>query len=87
MRVAVRELKQQLSRYLAVAHDGEAVEVTSHKKVIARIEGVAESAEPGVAALLASGAARWRGGKPQGADLVLVNGGMLVSQMVLEDRL
>ena len=86
MQVPVRELKQQLSRYLAVAHDGEAIEVTSHKKVIARIEGIRKSAEAGITALLASGAARWQGGKPVGADLVLREGGTLVSQIVLESR-
>jgi hypothetical protein len=60
--------------------------VTSHKKVIARIEGVTEDATPSIAALLASGEASWRGGKPQGASLILVSGGTLVSQMVLEGR-
>ena len=47
MHVSIRELKAHLSQYLSRAQAGEAVEVTSHRKVVARIVGVPEGASDG----------------------------------------
>ena len=86
MQVAIRELKSSLSRVLAIARSGEAVEITSHRKPVARIVGIAPNPETGLARLVAEGAASWNGGKPTPAPVVLGNHATPVSQMVLEDR-
>lgn len=87
MQVPVRELKAALSSYLARAQAGEVVEVTSHRRAIARIVGVPATENIGLMALLASGAVTWNGHKPEYAlPLTLSAQGKSVSRMVLEDR-
>lgn len=86
MQVSIREFKAHLSRYLSQAQAGQALDVTSYRKVVARIIGVPAPDSAGVARLLASGAAQWGGGKPVGAVIRLSPGGCSVSEMVLADR-
>lgn len=86
MHVSIRELKAHLSHYLAQARLGTALEITSHRRVIARVTGIPESDMPALDALIAQGAAHWNGNKPQGAHIVLSKGGPPVSRIVLEDR-
>lgn len=87
MRIAMNEFKAGLSRYMAQARAGEVIEVTSHDKPIARIVGIPATEQPGVARLLAQGAAQWSGGKPALQPAVKLSvGGKAVSEMVLEDR-
>lgn len=86
-RVPIREFKARLSHYLAQATAQYGViEVTSHKKVVARVTGVPAKAPEGVAALIASGAASWGGGKPVGGSIRLSKGGRSVSELVLDGR-
>ena len=84
--VSVRELRSHLSRYLAQVRAGGSLEVTAHRKVIARICKAPDPAASGIARLLAEGAAEWGGGKPVGADIELSTVGGSVSELVLEDR-
>jgi prevent-host-death family protein len=87
MQIPIRELKATLSRVMARAQDGEVIEVTSHRKPIARIVGVARQAERGLKNLLLSGAVTWSGAKPTlSMPLALKSGGKAVSEIVLEDR-
>lgn len=86
MAVSMRELKSHLAQYIKQARSGQPVEVTSHRKVVARLSGVPIADNSAVSRLLASGAAIWQGGKPAGAALVLKTQGTPVSQMVLDDR-
>ena len=87
MRVAMHELKARLSSYVARAHAGEVIEVTSHDKPVVRIVGVPRSDQPGIARLLATGRATWGGGKPApGIALKLAGGASTLSEIVLEDR-
>jgi prevent-host-death family protein len=87
MPVSIREFKAQLSRYLAEARAGRPVEITSHRKVVARVTGVPEGAASGVARLVASGAATWEsGGKPRGDAIETQKAGRSVSAIVLEQR-
>ena len=87
MTVSIREFKAHLSRYLAEARAGRPVEITSHRKVVARVTGVPEDAGPGLSRLIASGAATWEGGgKPRGDDIALKGPGTEVSALVLEQR-
>jgi hypothetical protein len=40
LQVSIRESKAHLSRYLAQAHQGTALEITSHRRVAALVTGV-----------------------------------------------
>lgn len=86
MQVSMQEFKSHLSRYVGKAQSGELIELTSHRKVVARIVGVPLTKSAGVSSLLTAGVATWKGGKPMGASLSLQKQGKLVSAMVLEDR-
>lgn len=86
MQVSMREFKTHLSQYVGQAQSGQAIELTLHRKVVARLVGVLPSASAGVARLVSTGAASWQGGKPAGAELVLGAGGKSMSALVLEDR-
>lgn len=87
MRVAMHVLKAGLSRFVAQAHAGQVIEVTSHDRPVVRIVGIPSGDQTGVARLLASGAARWGGGKPAlHAPIKLGAGGRALSDMVLKDR-
>jgi len=85
MQVSMHEFKSHLARYIERAQSG-VIELTSHRRVVARIVGVPQSKHAGVTRLLAAGAASWQGGKPKGASLVLQERGKPVSTLVLEDR-
>ena len=89
--VPVREFKSRLSHYLARAREGQTVEITSHRKVIARVTGMPEEPEwaskyPGLWRLVRSGEATWNGQKPKGANFKLPDTGKTLSEMILEDR-
>ncbi|MCP4699890.1 MAG: type II toxin-antitoxin system prevent-host-death family antitoxin, partial [Gammaproteobacteria bacterium] len=71
MQVSINELKADLSLYLSRAQAGQNFEITSHRKVVARVIGVPATPDNGLSRLLASGAATWAGGKPGGAGLCL----------------
>jgi prevent-host-death family protein len=87
MQIAIRELKATLSRVLSLAQGGEVIEVTSHRKPIARITGVPDTAEKGLQALISSGAVSWAGGRPIFKPLPLrASKAKSVSDMILEDR-
>jgi antitoxin (DNA-binding transcriptional repressor) of toxin-antitoxin stability system len=75
-----------LSRYLSEAGNGEAIEITSHRRVVARLVGVPRAGHAGLMRLLASGAAQWAGGKPRGTAVSLPSRGKTVSELLLEDR-
>jgi antitoxin (DNA-binding transcriptional repressor) of toxin-antitoxin stability system len=86
-RVPIREFKARLSYYLAQTAAGyDVIEVTSHKKIVARVTGVPGEAADGVATLIGSGAASWGGGKPAGSDIRLSKGGRSVSVLVIDGR-
>jgi prevent-host-death family protein len=86
MTVSIRELKAHLSHYLAEARAGKVIHVTRHRKEIARITGVPDVEDDGLARMLASGEAHWRGGKPAGAEIRLSAGAERLSEIVLQDR-
>ena len=86
MTVSIRELKAHLSQYLAEARAGKVIRVTSHRKEIARITGVPDTQDDGLARLLAAGEARWRGGKPAGARIKISDQGEPLSTIVRRER-
>ena len=86
MPVSIRELKAHLSQYLAEARAGKVIRVTSHRKEIARITGVPDTQDDGLARLLAAGEAHWRGGKPAGARIEISDQGESLATTVLRER-
>ena len=88
--VSVRDLKTHLSTWLARAQAGEVVEVTSHRKPIARITAVKStqqgSADP-LQAAIEAGVVSWNGQKPVFPPPIKLKGqGKLISEIVIEDR-
>ncbi len=86
MRVPIHQFKSQMAKYVTQAQTGEVIELTSHRKVVARVIGVSKPESGGVGRLLTAGIATWDGGKPTGARIALSGAGKLVSEMILEDR-
>jgi prevent-host-death family protein len=86
LNIPIHEFKARLSRYLAAARAGRTIEITSHRKVVARVTGVPPAAGVGIARLIASGVAAWGGGKPAGAEVRLAEGGRSLADLVREDR-
>jgi prevent-host-death family protein len=85
--VGVRELKNQLSRYLKRVQEGEEIVVTDHGRSVAKIVPATNSAlRRGLELLLREGAVRWAGGKPRGASCRPVMRGSSLADMVIEDR-
>jgi prevent-host-death family protein len=88
--VSVRDLKTHLSEWLARAQAGEVVEVTSHRKPIARITAV-KPADSGITSRLQkaidAGLISWSGQKPVFPPPIKLRGkGKLISEIVIEDR-
>jgi prevent-host-death family protein len=88
--VSVRDLKTHLSEWLARAQAGEVVEVTSHRKPIARItalkQPVLDAPNP-LQAAIDAGIVSWNGQKPVFPPPVKLRGeGKLISDIVIEDR-
>jgi prevent-host-death family protein len=86
--VGIRELKIHLSRHLKRVRSGARLIVTERGRAIATIDPV-ESPDGAewARALVASGQARWGGGKPEGCrHPVATTSGRLVSAVVIEER-
>jgi len=85
--VGVRQLKENLSRYLKKVRSGERIVVTDRKKEVAIIvPWGTEKDEDKMLQLIQRGVADWSGGKPAGMPSRIVSRGKTVSEAVLEDR-
>ena len=88
--VSVRDLKTHLSEWLARAQAGEVVEVTSHRKPIARITAVKPANSAITSPLqkaIDAGLISWNGEKPNLPPPVKLRGQRkLLSDIVIEDR-
>jgi prevent-host-death family protein len=84
-RVGVRQLRNRLSEQLRAVKAGEEILVTEHGEDIARLTPVVR-APAWLLQLVASGAARWEGGKPAGLTTSLHRSRKLASDYVIEMR-
>ena len=88
--VSLRDLKTHLSEWLGRVQAGEVVEVTSHRKPIARITAVKPAASASTDPLqqaIDAGVISWNGQNPVIPPPVKLNdGGPLISDIVIEDR-
>ena len=89
-RVSVRDLKTHLSAWLGRVQAGEVVEVTSHRKAIARITGVKTQEQASTSPLQKALIARLIGWSGQKLTLPppvrLRRNGKRLSEIVLDDR-
>jgi prevent-host-death family protein len=88
VRVGVRKLRDGLSEYLARVKKGERIEVTQRGEAIALLLPLPTANETANALLelVLRGAVSWSGGKPRGAERLLVVHGRPLSETVLEER-
>ena len=88
--VSVRDLKTHLSEWLGRVQGGEVVEVTSHRKPIARLTSIKQpdSRPPNpLQKAIDAGIISWNGQKPVFPPPLKLRGeGKLVSEIVMEDR-
>ena len=85
--VGVKELKNNLSRYLKKVKSGERIIITDRKKEVALITPlIKEPVEEEILRLIQNGAANWSGGKPEGMSKRIISRGKSVSDAVIQDR-
>ncbi|HIJ54925.1 MAG TPA: type II toxin-antitoxin system Phd/YefM family antitoxin [Deltaproteobacteria bacterium] len=85
--IGIRELKENLSRYMKRVKTGERIIVTDRKKEIAIIMPLEKkSNEEKIYQLIQRGMACWSGGKPKGMPTRIVSMGKSVSDAVIENR-
>ena len=83
---SIREFKARLSFYIAESRAGKSVDITSHRRPVARLVGVPQQQTEGLAQMIAEGELTWSGGKPKGGHFVLPDAHKSVAEMILEDR-
>lgn len=87
MEVSVRELKNNLSMYLRRVQAGEALTITSHRKIVGFLTPAQPSTGAVEARLATAPGIRWSGGKPAAdTHAPKAKKGRTVSSLVLEDR-
>ena len=85
--IGIRELKENLSRYMKRVKSGERIIVTDRKKEIAIIIPLEKKGkEEKIYQLIQRGMACWSGSKPKGMPSRIVSRGKSVSGAVVEDR-
>ena len=86
MQVSVRELKNNLSKYLKLVCQGEPVVVTSHKKPLARLLPIPETENAGLGRLAQIDWIHWNGKKPRGGTVCPEIRGKTLADSMLEER-
>ena len=85
--VGVRQLKENLSRYLRKVKAGEAIIVTERKKNVAVIlPSGRQTQEERIFQSIQRGIIYWSGGKPKGIPSRVISRGKSVSDAIIEDR-
>jgi prevent-host-death family protein len=85
--VGIRELKENLGRYMKKVRTGENIIITDRKKEIAVIMPLEKKPkEEKIYQLIRRGMVCWSGGKPGGMSARIVSKGKSVSSAVIEDR-
>jgi len=86
-KIGIRELKENMSRYMKKVKTGEGIIVTDRKKEIAVIIPIGKKAgEEKLYELIQRGVASWTGSLPEGMPERIVPRGKSVSSAVIEDR-
>ena len=86
MQVSVRDLKNNLSKYLKLVRQGEPIIVTSHSTPLARLLPIPEIENGGIRQLLRFDWIHWSGKKPRGGIVCPEIRGKSIAESVLGDR-
>ena len=86
--VGIRELKQNLSKYIKKTQHGERIIITDRKKEVALLLPFTKEETEGekLTAMLKEGMIQWKGGKPKGTVSKPRILGPTVAEAVIEDR-
>lgn len=85
--VGIRELKENLSRYIGQVKEGVVIEVTERGKTVGRIVPAGLDLEEKMRTLQRSGIIRWNGRKPKAVKPVEPLGdGRSIASIIVEDR-
>ena len=85
--VGIRELKENLGRYMNAVRTGEKITITDRNKEIAVLIPLGKDPrEEKISQLIQRGIVSWSGGKPKGMPKRIVSRGGSASDAVLEDR-
>ncbi len=86
--VGIRELKQNLSKYIKKTRQGEKVIITDRKKAVAVLLPFAkeETEIEKLTALVKEGSIQWKGSKPKGSVSKPIIPGSSIADAILEDR-
>ena len=85
--VGVRELKNNLSKYLKIVKSGEKIIVTERRKQVAVIMPLGlDTEEEKILQMAQKGIASWSGAKPTGMINRIKSRGKSVSEAIIEDR-
>ncbi len=85
--VGIKDLKNNLSRFLDSVREGQVLSITDRGRKIAFILPAEKtSALEGLARVVREGQATWSGGKPEGSAVPAEAKGRPASEIVLEDR-
>jgi prevent-host-death family protein len=86
-RIGIRELKENLSRYMKKVRTGERIIVTDRKNDIAIIMPININAgDKKLYQFIQRGMASWSGGMPEGMPVRIISKGKSVSSAVIEDQ-
>ena len=86
MQVSLRELKDNLSKYLQLVKKGKPVIVTSRNIPLARVTAIPEIEGTDLKPLVQSEGIHWNGKKPRGGCSSPQVKGKTSAELVLEDR-
>jgi prevent-host-death family protein len=85
--IGIRELKENLGRYMNMVRTGEKITITDRKKEIAVLIPIEKKdKEEKIYGLIKRGIASWNGGRPNGMRVRAASRGKSVSEAVIEDR-
>ncbi len=84
--VGIRELRNNLSRYVERARAGEVIAVTDHGTEVALLVPRGRKGHEGLWARVAEGSATWGGGHPGRPTFTIESAGGGVVQEVIDDR-
>jgi prevent-host-death family protein len=86
-KVGIRELKENLSKYMAKVKSGQSIVITEHGKPVGRIIPEGQSLEERIEALRQAGVIAWNGKKLKRIKPPIVNrSDKLASDIVIEMR-
>jgi prevent-host-death family protein len=86
-KVGIRELKENLSKYMAKVKGGQSIVITEHGKPVGRIVPEGQSLEKRVDALVQAGVIAWNGKKLKRIKPPIINrSDKLASDIVIEMR-